>query len=113
MQQQWVAAHGGSAVVEGRDIGTVVFPAAPVKVFLTARADVRASRRAGDAEAAGSSVVEIAKELERRDSADASREASPMRPADDAVVIDTSELGIDQVVGQILELVRRARSHPE
>lgn len=113
LQRAWVAAKGGSAVVEGRDIGTVVFPDAPVKVFLTARPEVRASRRAGDAEAAAASVDDIAKDLARRDHADANRTASPMRAADDAVVVDTSDLTIAEVVDAILELVERAREQSE
>lgn len=113
LQQDWVAQHEGSAVVEGRDIGTVVFPNAPVKVFLTARPEVRAQRRAGDAEASGSSVGDIAKDLERRDTADAGRATSPMRPADDATIIDTSDLDINGVVEAILDLVAKAGSHAE
>lgn len=108
LQRRWVENHGGRAVVEGRDIGTVVFPDAPVKIFLTARPEVRAARRAGDAEAATQSVDQIAAALEARDTADASRAASPMRAADDAVTIDTSDLGIDAVIGQIVELAGRA-----
>jgi cytidylate kinase len=104
LQRDWVAAHGGSAVVEGRDIGTVVFPEAPVKVFLTARPEVRAARRAGDPEAAGAPVDHIARALEARDQADASRDTSPMRPADDAVIVDTSDHCIDDVVRTILDL---------
>ena len=113
LQRDWVARHEGSAVVEGRDIGTVVFPNAPVKVFLTARPEVRAARRAGDPEAGGASVTDIERDLQRRDSADAGRAASPMRPADDATIIDTSDLDIDGVVGAILDLVEAARSHTE
>lgn len=113
LQRDWVARHDGSAVVEGRDIGTVVFPDAPVKVFLTARPEVRAARRAGDAEAVGASVDDIARDLERRDTADAGRATSPMRPADDAAIIDTSDLDIDGVVGAILALVEATGSHAE
>ena len=113
LQRDWVARHGGAAVVEGRDIGTVVFPDAPVKVFLTARAEVRALRRAGDDEASGASIHDIAKDLKRRDTADARRATSPMRPADDATIIDTSDLGIDGVVGAILALVEQVRSDAE
>ncbi len=104
-QRSWVAARDGRAVVEGRDIGTVVFPDAPVKVFLTARPEIRAARRAGDAEAGGQTVTAIQNDLARRDSFDAGRDVSPMRAAPDAVMIDTSDLSINDVVGQILELV--------
>ena len=110
MQRLWVAGHGGRAVVEGRDIGTVVFPDARVKVFLTARPEVRAVRRAGDTEADGRHVDDVAADLRRRDHYDSTRKVSPLRPADDAVIIDTSELGIDQVVDEILCLVAGAVS---
>ena len=109
VQRDWVASRGGSAVVEGRDIGTVVFPDALVKVFLTARPEVRAARRSGDAEAEGQDVAEIAAELERRDRYDSTREASPLHPADDAVVIDTSDLDADGVIAAILDLVADTR----
>lgn len=105
MQRAWVAQRGGSAVVEGRDIGTVVFPDAPVKVFLTADAATRAARRAGDAEAAHHEVSDIVADLNRRDHADSTRKASPLRPAADAIEIDTSQLGIEEVVAEILTLV--------
>ena len=105
MQRRWVENHGDKAVVEGRDIGTVVFPDAPVKTYLTASPLVRAMRRSGDAEASEKSVEEIAAEIEARDHADSTRKASPLRPAADALVIDTSELTIIEVVDRILRLV--------
>ncbi|MDX2467706.1 MAG: (d)CMP kinase [Acidimicrobiia bacterium] len=104
MQRAWVRDHG-DAVVEGRDIGTVVFPDAPVKIFLTATAEVRAARRAGDAEAGDQDVVEIVADLNRRDHADSTRKTSPLRPAEDAIEVDTSELGIEDVVDVILTIV--------
>jgi len=107
LQREWVARHGGDAVVEGRDIGTVVFPEAPVKIFLTADPDVRARRRAADPEAAGHTVEGIREQIARRDQADSSREASPLRAAADAVTIDTSELSIAEVVRHVLDLVGR------
>jgi len=109
LQRAWVVEHGGSAVVEGRDIGTVVFPDAPVKIYLTARPEVRAARRANDAEAGSKSQEQIAAELAARDHADSTRVTSPLRPADDAVIVDTSELGIDEVVEAILDVVERTR----
>ena len=108
MQRQWVEDKDGDAVVEGRDIGTVVFPDSAVKVYLTASPLVRAIRRSGDAESSGKSLEEIAAEIETRDNADSSRKTSPLRPAGDATVIDTSELGIDAVVEIIMELARPA-----
>lgn len=105
MQRSWVEDRGGSAVVEGRDIGTIVFPDAAVKVFLTADPAVRAARRAGDDEASGTSVDELRAGMELRDRADSARAASPLRAAADAVTIDTSDLGVAEVVAKILDLV--------
>jgi cytidylate kinase len=96
----------GGIVVEGRDIGTVVAPDSPLKVYLTASADVRASRRSGQDSAAGrkSSVADALASVERRDHLDSTRVASPLRAADDAVHVDTSELSIDQVIVALSEL---------
>lgn len=105
IQRDWVAARDGAAVVEGRDIGTVVFPEAPVKVFLTADAAIRAARRAGDAEAANLEASDIVADLNRRDHADSTRKASPLRPAADAIEIDTSTMDVEQVVAAILDLI--------
>lgn len=103
-QRAWVAERDNHAVVEGRDIGTVVFPDADVKVFLTARPEVRAARRAGETHG---SVTATVADLERRDSHDSQRQVSPLTPADDAIEIDTSDLSIDAVVDLIVELSRR------
>ena len=100
-QRRWLASNGGRAVVEGRDIGTVVFPAAALKVFLTAPPDVRAARRAGQASTA---VETVRNELARRDHIDSTRQSSPLAPAEDAVVIDTSDLAASEVVKEILRL---------
>lgn len=103
--QRRLAAEGDT-VVEGRDIGTVVFPHAPVKVFLTATAEERARRRLGDHVAAGhgSEIAAVAADIERRDHVDSTRAASPLRAADDAVTIDTTGLSIDEVVERIASL---------
>jgi cytidylate kinase len=93
----------GRYVAEGRDIGTVVSPGAPLKVFLTASAEERARRRAvqtGEDEAA---VLAAQRE---RDERDETREHSALRPADDAVEIDTTGLGLDEVVDRVVELAR-------
>jgi cytidylate kinase len=103
VQRRWVEDRNREAVVEGRDIGTVVFPDAPVKIFLTASPLVRATRRAGDPEVAGQSVEMIAAAIEARDHADSTRKASPLRPAEDALTIDTSELSIEDVVRKIID----------
>jgi cytidylate kinase len=92
-------AAGGGIVVEGRDIGTVVAPDAPLKVFLTASAPARAARRAAQD---GSTDVRAA--VERRDRFDASRKASPMCAADDAVELDTTALDVDAVLARLHDL---------
>jgi CMP/dCMP kinase len=112
IQRRWVALHDAHAVVEGRDIGTVVFPDAPLKIYLTASPLVRATRRAKDSEADGQEITEIAEKLAARDLADSTRTASPLRPADDAVIIDTGGMTIDEVVRQITDLARSQTSRP-
>jgi len=101
-QRAWVERHGGG-VVEGRDIGTVVFPDARVKVYLIARDDERARRRRLDeADAAREvDVEEVREALNRRDEVDAGRAASPLRAADDAFVVDTTEADVHEVVRRI------------
>ena len=101
-QRSWVEEHGGRAVVEGRDIGTVVFVDAPLKIFLEAREEVRAARRAGETPRAA--VGDVQADLNRRDRADSSRAASPLVVAEDAVVIDTSDLDRDAVTARVIEL---------
>ena len=93
------AREEGGAVVEGRDIGTVVFPDAELKVYLTAGDSVRARRRSAETGGAESSV---ASDMATRDRSDSTRAASPLKAADDAVVLDTSELSVDQVVDEVL-----------
>ncbi|WP_298580259.1 (d)CMP kinase [uncultured Luteimonas sp.] len=94
-------------VADGRDMGTVIFPDAPYKVFLTASADERAERRYKQLKDKGVSVTMagLLREILARDARDASRTVAPLRPADDAVRIDTTGLGIDAVVGRVLALV--------
>ena len=108
-QRSWVQQHGGG-VVEGRDIGTVVFPDAPLKVFITARDEVRAARRQRD-EAAAKRAVEtdsVRDALNRRDQADGTlgRATRPEDAAPDAVVVDTSDLTAEEVIADLL-----ARAH--
>jgi cytidylate kinase len=100
----------GGVVCEGRDIGTVVCPDAEVKFFLTASPEVRALRRKKQFGRIADrlSVNHIEEEIERRDREDSSREISPLKKADDAVVIDTTELTIEEEVKQVIEAVRRA-----
>jgi cytidylate kinase len=96
----------GDWVAEGRDIGTVVCPQAEVKVFLTASREVRAQRRA---EELGADYETVLAEQIQRDLRDERREHSPLVPANDAVPVDTTELDLDQVLGQIVTLVVEAR----
>ena len=96
------------AILEGRDIGTAVFPEAPVKVFLDASPEVRASRRAGDVHTGVEAGGDVAADLARRDKLDSSRAASPLQAAEDAVRLDSSSLDADAVVERVLELARRA-----
>ena len=100
-QREWVTSHGGG-VLEGRDIGTVVFPDAELKLYLTASPVVRAARRAAES---GGDVHSVAADLARRDRADSSRAASPLQEAADAVVLDTSDLTPEAVVERILHLL--------
>ena len=101
-QRQWAAEHGGG-VAEGRDIGTVVFPDADVKVFLTASEDERARRRQRDDRAPD--VNAVAADLARRDALDSNRATSPLVAADDAVVIDTTGRTVDDVVDQVVGML--------
>jgi CMP/dCMP kinase len=94
-------------VAEGRDIGTVVWPAAEVKVFLTASPAARAARRA---EQIGADVAVVLAEQTIRDERDTERDESPLRPAADAITVDTSDLTLDQAVAQVVALVRAVNS---
>jgi len=98
-QRQWVAKRGGG-VMEGRDIGTVVFPEARLKVYLDASPEVRAARRSK--EVSDLSYETVATDLARRDALDQNRTHDPLRTASDAVTIDTSDLTVDQIVDAIM-----------
>ena len=100
-QRRWIADHGGG-VVEGRDIGSVVFPDATLKVYLVASPLVRAQRRVAQH---GGDVEEIARAIDERDERDSTREDSPLRRMPDAVIVDTSHRSVEQVVGEIARLV--------
>ncbi len=104
LQREIVA--GEFAVVEGRDVGTVVFPDATLKIYLTATAEARAQRRHDQNLAQGrtSDLAQVLADVQRRDHLDSTREHSPLRPADDAVAVDTSNLDIDQVIDRLAEL---------
>ena len=113
VRERLVAAQRGFAsarglVMEGRDIGTVVFPDAPLKFYLTASPAVRAARRAAELRARGNAVDEaaLARDLAARDRRDAGRAHSPLRAAADAVLVDTSTLALDEVVERMERAAR-------
>ncbi|NLY90167.1 MAG: (d)CMP kinase [Firmicutes bacterium] len=115
VKQQQAIARPGGVVMDGRDIGTVVLPQADLKIFLTASLEERARRRWLELKANGFSGTqeEIAVDLERRDAFDAGRAVSPLKPAPDSIIIDTSMLGIEEVVGRILTLASSFFSRQE
>jgi cytidylate kinase len=108
-KQREMGAKGEGVVMEGRDIGTVVFPKADVKIFLTAALDTRANRRANEYIEKGSSVIvdEIKNNLSNRDKIDSSRNDSPLIKAEDAVEVDTTNTTIEQQVNLILEEAKK------
>ena len=105
--QRQLAAGEGSVVVEGRDIGTVVLPDADVKIFLTASAETRARRRNDQniANGFGDDYAAVLADVKRRDHLDSTRDVSPLRPADDAVIVDTSDMAEAAVVDHLVKLV--------
>lgn len=107
--QRELAAGPGHVVVEGRDIGTVVLPNADVKIFLTASAEERARRRNDQniASGLGDDYEAVLADVKRRDDLDSTRAVSPLRAADDALVVDTSDMTETEVVVHLLELVEQ------
>ncbi len=105
--QRELASAGGRVVVEGRDIGTVVLPNADAKIFLTASAEERARRRNAQNVASGlpDDYATVLADVQRRDHLDSTRAVSPLRAADDALVVDTSDMDQTQVVAHLLDLV--------
>ena len=110
-QQRRIARTAGDIVMEGRDIGTVVLVDAPTKVYLDARPEVRAERRHKQNLAAGkeSDFDTVLADVVRRDKLDSSRAASPLRPADDATIIDTSDLTMDEVITAVIEAYKEEK----
>jgi CMP/dCMP kinase len=110
---QRAAGEGGGVVMEGRDIGTSIFPDAEFKFFLTAEVKVRAARRFAELAAKGALITEaeVLKQLEERDRRDQERELAPLRKADDAIVIDSSALSIEQVVSAMLTRIEQSATH--
>jgi cytidylate kinase len=109
--QRAFAGRSGGAVIDGRDIGTVIAPEAPAKLFVTATPQVRARRRWLQLQAAGESVSyeEVLADIERRDARDAGRADSPMQRAQDAVLLDTSEMTISAAFDAARRIVEAAR----
>ena len=102
-QRKWVRDHDNQGVIEGRDIGSVVFPDADLKIYLDALPEVRARRRALET---GEDFDDVLADINRRDAIDSSRDASPLAVPDGAVVVDTSELDFDEVVDSLVRLAR-------
>ncbi|MEM6440364.1 MAG: (d)CMP kinase [Pseudomonadota bacterium] len=105
--QRAFARRLGGAVLDGRDIGTVVCPEAEVKIFVTASDETRARRR--QAELPGLCFEQVLADLRRRDARDAGRPDAPMKPADDALLLDTTELTIDRAIAEAAALITRKR----
>lgn len=108
--QRKLAREAGRAIVEGRDIGTVVLPNAPAKVFMTASPEVRAKRRYDQDVAAGreADFDVVLADVKRRDEADSSRATSPLKPAEDAELVDTSAMTPDEVLAALTAVVERS-----
>ena len=108
--QRKLARDAHRAIVEGRDIGTVVLADAPAKAFMTASAEVRAQRRHDQNLAAGleSDFATVLADVERRDAADSSRATSPLRPAEDATLVDTSFMSLEEVLDALTEIVKES-----
>ena len=112
--QRELAAGQGSVVVEGRDIGSVVLPDADVKIFLTASAEERARRRNDQnvASGLGDDYNAVLADVKRRDHLDSTRKVSPLRAADDALVVDTSDMTEAEVIAHLLDLVTQRAGAP-
>jgi cytidylate kinase len=108
--QQAFARQPGGAVLDGRDIGTVIAPHAPAKLFVTASPAVRAARRHAELAGRGGdqTIADVLADIAARDARDSGRSAAPLRRAPDAALLDTSDLGIDAAVGQAIRLVEEA-----
>ncbi|TEU19154.1 MAG: (d)CMP kinase [Gammaproteobacteria bacterium] len=108
LKRQQAFAKAPGLVADGRDMGTVVFADAPFKVFLTASAQERANRRLKQLQNQGSEgiISQILADVVARDERDSSRKHSPLKPAEDALIIDTTELSIDKVITQVSELIK-------
>lgn len=111
-KQRLLSADHQGIVMDGRDIGTVVFPQAELKIFLTASASERAVRRLREQQAKGifTEIAELSAEIKKRDEQDMNREASPLKPAEDSILLDTTGLSLDEVIAKISGLVEQKKS---
>lgn len=107
---QRILGEEGRVVMEGRDIGTIIFPDADVKIFLDAPLEVRAKRRHLELEKGGAGAADVSSTLEARDKRDTERQEAPLKMADDAVHVDTSDLTLDEVVRKVLKIVNERLS---
>ena len=107
--RQRALAERGPLVMEGRDIGTVIMPEAQIKIFLTAKPESRADRRMSDIKAAGQEkdYNELLDEIRRRDDQDTQREACPLRPAEDAILLDNSKMDLEQTAAFIIDIAKK------
>jgi CMP/dCMP kinase len=110
-RQRRFAATQGGAVLDGRDIGTVIAPGADAKLFVTARPEVRARRRFAELQSSGLDVHfdDVLADIRARDARDCGREAAPLAMADDAILLDTSEMGVEQAIAAAVAAVERRR----
>jgi cytidylate kinase len=110
-RQKRFAAQAGGAVLDGRDIGTVIAPEADAKLFVTARAEVRARRRFAELRTSGLDVHfdDVLADIRARDARDCGRDAAPLVMADDAILLDTSEMGVEQAIAAAIAAVARRR----
>ncbi len=113
-QQRRLAGHGG-VVMDGRDIGTVVFPDADIKIFMTARPEVRAQRRYKELKEKGVEITfeEVLENVRERDRIDSGREVSPLKKADDALVLDNSDMSVEEQMEWIKEVIRKKLEEKE
>ena len=113
--QRAFARQDGGAVLDGRDIGTVICPDAPAKLYVTATSEVRAQRRWNQLKGQGEAVAydDVLADIRRRDDRDGGRETAPMRPAADAALLDTTEMSIEQVADAARRIVEAARARWE
>ena len=107
LEMQRSMARTNNVIMDGRDIGTVVLPDADVKIFLTASAAARANRRLAQLKEKGinSDFESVLRDIEYRDQQDSSREIAPLKPADDAVIVDTSDIGIDETIALLSSII--------